>query len=80
MWGQGFPTPLFYDEFKVVNQRVLGDKHLKLLVEKQQKRFEAIYFNQPEFLSEHIHIVYQLQVNAFNGQQTVQLQIKHAHA
>ncbi|HAJ72532.1 MAG TPA: single-stranded-DNA-specific exonuclease RecJ [Methylophilaceae bacterium] len=80
VWGQGFPTPLFYDEFKVVNQRVLGDKHLKLLVEKQQKRFEAIYFNQPEFLSEHIHIVYQLQVNAFNGQQTVQLQIKHAHA
>ncbi|MDP3677483.1 MAG: single-stranded-DNA-specific exonuclease RecJ, partial [Methylotenera sp.] len=30
VWGQGFAPPLFYDEFEVINQRILGEKHLKL--------------------------------------------------
>lgn len=34
VWGQGFAPPLFYDEFEVLNQRVLGEKHLKLSLKK----------------------------------------------
>ena len=78
VWGQGFPPPLFCDEFKVVQQRIVGDKHLKLLLERQQQRFEAICFNQTDLLSEYSRIVYQLQVNEFNGQQSLQLLVRHA--
>jgi single-stranded-DNA-specific exonuclease len=78
VWGQGFPPPLFCDDFKVVQQRIVGDKHLKLLLERQQQRFEAICFNQTDLLSEYSRIVYQLQVNEFNGQQSLQLLVRHA--
>jgi single-stranded-DNA-specific exonuclease len=79
VWGQGFAPPMFYDAFEVVQQRVLAEKHLKLLLQKNQHRFEAIYFNQSEPLPAQIQAVYQLQVNQFNGLQTLQLQIKHVH-
>jgi single-stranded-DNA-specific exonuclease len=78
VWGQGFPAPLFSDQFAVINQRIVGDKHLKLLLEKQGKRFDAIYFGQTESLPERVEAVYQLQVNSYNGAQSVQLQLLHA--
>ena len=78
VWGQGFPQPLFSDTFSVINQRIVGSKHLKLLLEKQGKRFDAIYFGQTETLPEQIDTAYQLQVNTYNGMQTVQLQLLHA--
>jgi single-stranded-DNA-specific exonuclease len=34
VWGQGFPAPLFEDEFVVESQRILKDKHLKLRLRK----------------------------------------------
>jgi len=78
VWGQGFVPPLFNDTFSVINQRVLGSKHLKLLLEKQGKRFDAIFFGQADTLPEQIDAVYQLQVNTYNGVQSVQLQLLHA--
>lgn len=77
VWGQGFPQPLFNDNFKVINQRIVGEKHLKLLLEKDQKRFDAIYFNCVENLSENINAVYALEANEYKGLQSLQLQIKH---
>ncbi len=78
VWGQGFAPPLFNDEFSVINQRIVGSKHLKVLLEKQGKRFDAIYFGQTELLPEKVEVVYQLQVNTYNGLQSVQLQLLHA--
>ena len=75
VWGQGFAPPLFYDDFKVINQRVVGEKHLKLYLEKQGKRFDAIFFGQTAFLPEQIQTVYQSQTNTYNGLQSLQLQI-----
>lgn len=80
VWGQGFPPPMFYDEFRVVSQRILGEKHLKLKLQKDEWRYEAIYFNQAELLPEQVYAVYQLQINDYQGQQQVQLQLKYAHA
>jgi single-stranded-DNA-specific exonuclease len=77
VWGQGFAAPLFCDDFKVINQRILKVKHLKLILEKDQKRFDAIYFNCTDDLSETINAVYMLDVNEYKGLQTLQLQIKH---
>ena len=77
VWGQGFNEPLFFDRFNVINQRVLKEKHLKLLLEKDQKRFDAIYFNFVEDLPHAISAVYSLDANEYKGLQTVQLMLKH---
>ncbi len=75
VWGQGFAPPLFADAFAVVSQRIVGEKHLKLYLEKDKKRFDAIFFGQTEFLPEQIQAVYQLQTNTYNGLQSLQLQL-----
>ena len=77
VWGQGFVVPLFYDDFKVINQRIVGEKHLKLILEKDQKRFDAIYFNCTEVSSESVSAAYTLEANEYKGLQTVQLQVKY---
>ncbi|MGQ0442027.1 MAG: single-stranded-DNA-specific exonuclease RecJ [Methylophilaceae bacterium] len=78
VWGQGFAPPLFADVFTVVNQRIVGEKHLKILLQKHNKRFDAIFFGQTEFLPEQIQAAYQLQTNVYNGLQSVQLQLLNA--
>jgi single-stranded-DNA-specific exonuclease len=77
VWGQGFPVPQFSDEFVVQNQRVVGEKHLKLRLGKQGKLIEAILFGHNEPLPERIHAVYSLSVNEYNGTQSLQLIVRH---
>jgi single-stranded-DNA-specific exonuclease len=77
VWGQGFAPPLFYDEFEVLNQRLLGEKHLKLSLKKDSTVIDAIYFNKAEYLPDSIHTAYQLQTNSYNGLQKVQLNLRY---
>ena len=77
VWGQGFPPPVFCDEFLVIDQRVVGEKHLKLILEKGKKRFDAIFFQQQEFLPAKIHAIYQLQTNQYNGMESLQICLRH---
>ena len=77
VWGQGFVPPLFCDDFKVINQRILKEKHSKLILEKDNKRFDAIYFNNADNLAENITAVYTLEANEYNGLHTLQLQVKY---
>lgn len=81
VWGQGFAPPLFYDEFEVLNQRVLAEKHLKLtlkpLSQNASTTVDAIYFNHADFLSENVQLAYQLQTNSYNGAQKVQLNVRY---
>ncbi len=85
VWGQGFAPPLFYDEFEVLNQRVLGEKHLKLSLKSRAKTaqtgasavIDAIYFNHPDLLESPIQAAYQLQTNSYNGSQKVQLNVRY---
>lgn len=77
VWGQGFAPPLFYDAFEVVNQRVLGEKHLKLTLKKESLVIDAIYFGHPDLLTSPIQAAYQLQTNSYNGAQKVQLNLRY---
>ena len=77
VWGQGFPQPAFCDAFQVIDQRVVGERHLKLTLSKQGRRFDAIFFQQQEFLPKDILAVYHLQTNQYNGAQAVQLSLRH---
>ena len=77
VWGQGFPLPAFCDEFEVLDQRVVGERHLKLILAKEGQQFDAIFFQHSDFLPEKIVAVYQLQTNQYNGAQRVQLNLRH---
>jgi single-stranded-DNA-specific exonuclease len=80
VWGQGFAPPLFFDEFEVINQRILGEKHLKLSLKPTSSSsfvVDAIFFNQVELLAERIQAAYQLQTNNYNGAQKVQLNLRY---
>lgn len=82
-WGQGFATPIFDGCFKVVDQRVVGHKHLKmsLQVENSSTILDAILFNYADSgwqsRAALVRAAYELDVNYFRGVETAQLLIKH---
>ena len=76
IWGQHFPAPVFADTFRVIRQRVLKEKHLKLTLQKGQTRFEAIWFNHPDALPDQAELAFRLSINEYNGTQSVQLMVE----
>src|SRR6267154_78048 len=77
VWGQGFPQPLFCDEFEVLGQREVGEKHLKLKLARAGRTVEAMHFNSLDPLPSSVRAAYRLSVNEFNGMQNLQLVIEH---
>ncbi|MBI2318424.1 MAG: single-stranded-DNA-specific exonuclease RecJ [Betaproteobacteria bacterium] len=77
IWGQGFPQPLFCDEFEVVNQRVVGERHLKLRLARAGRTLEAMRYQSLEAFPARVLAAYRLSVNEFNGAQSLQLVIEH---
>lgn len=80
IWGQGFPAPMFSDEFDVAGQRILKEKHLKLTLAKNGAKFSAIQFNFSEAAPGRIRAAYRLDVNEYNGLASVQLIVEHFEA
>ena len=80
-WGQHFPEPLFEGEFFIVQQRIVGEKHLKLtlaLDSHGQQLIDAIAFNidtdcWPNHQTEKVSLVYKLDVNVWRGRESLQL-------
>jgi len=82
-WGQGFPEPVFDGVFDIANRRVVGERHLKLLLQVPGKQhlIDAIAFNTdtsawPDDMTQ-IHIAYKLDVNEYRGQRNAQLIVEH---
>ena len=78
VWGQGFAPPVFCDEFRVVSQRILKDKHLKLLLERNGRRYDAIWFGNTDALGDKARVAFRLDANEYNGVTKVQLLVEHA--
>jgi single-stranded-DNA-specific exonuclease len=78
VWGQGFAPPVFCDEFRVISQRVLKDRHLKLQLEKNGQRYDAIWFGHTDALPDRANVAFRLDANEFNGRTSVQLLVEHA--
>ncbi len=82
-WGQLFEEPRFDGEFEVVQHRIVGEKHLKLTLQipGSSQRVDAIAFHTTDADwpagVERVETVYQLDVNEFRGQRSVQLIIQH---
>jgi single-stranded-DNA-specific exonuclease len=77
VWGQGFPEPRFAGRFAVESQRVVGEKHLRLTLALGSRRFPAIRFGSADPLPESIHAVYRLDVNEYQGAESLQLVVEH---
>ena len=82
-WGQGFEEPTFHGRFMVVQQRIVGEKHLKLVLADLQtgELVDAIYFNIDLAVwpntCEQADLVYRLDINEFRGRQSLQLMVQH---
>ena len=85
-WGQQFPEPVFDDVFKVMNWRIVGEKHLKLVLAKTDSGvcYDAIAFNMTDddlpAGEDDIRAVYRVDVNEFRGNHNLQLIIVHIEA
>jgi len=81
-WGQAFPEPLFDNTFRIMEQRLVADKHLKLRLAKEDKLIEGIAFfidskEWPNNRCQHVRAVYRLDVNEYKGRQNVQAIIEY---
>jgi single-stranded-DNA-specific exonuclease len=82
-WGQGFPEPVFQGTFNIVDQRIVGNNHLKLVLELDEfSSVNAILFNAdtelwPDENCEEANVSYKLDINEYRGRQQVQLIVEH---
>jgi len=82
-WGQQFPAPLFDGEFALLQQRIVGQRHLKMVLMDPTSglALDAIYFNcdtqlWPNDSISRVRVVYRLDINEFRGQRNVQLLVE----
>ena len=82
IWGHGFAPPIFDGVFEVLSFKVLKDKHLKLSLRYPDVQYpiEAIYFNFDssvwDYRAKQVHVLFQLDINEWNGKQSLQLMVK----
>ena len=77
VWGQGFPAPLFLDDFEVEQQRILKEKHLKLKLRKGNTRIEAIQFNFSTQPGNKTRAAFRLSINEYMGVESPQLMVEY---
>ncbi|WP_019529015.1 single-stranded-DNA-specific exonuclease RecJ [Dasania marina] len=87
-WGQHFPEPLFEGELFLIQQRIVGEKHLKLVLSTEPQGgqlIDAIAFNVdvkawPNQAAKKAKLVYKLDVNEFRGNESLQLMVDYIEA
>jgi single-stranded-DNA-specific exonuclease len=73
VWGQAFDAPRFCDEVEVVEQRLVGERHLKLRVRHGGTMREAICFGRVEPVAERVRLVYRLALDEYQGLARLQM-------
>ncbi|HAV87682.1 MAG TPA: single-stranded-DNA-specific exonuclease RecJ, partial [Pseudomonas sp.] len=83
-WGQHFPEPMFHGVFQLVQQRIVGERHLKLVLRSEcgSLTLDGIAFNidrdiWPNPSVRWAELAYKLDVNEYRGQESVQLMVAH---
>ena len=80
VWGQGFPAPLFDQEFDVVEQRLVKDRHLKLTLEIDGRRLNGIFFRRTEPLPRRARLAYRPAIDDYQGRRRLTLFIEHCES
>lgn len=85
-WGQAFPEPVFDGEFNLISQKMLADRHLKMMLQTADgKLIDAIWFNAdnkawPNVNVQKVQLAYQLDINEYRDKQNLQLLVRHMRA
>lgn len=86
-WGQHFPEPGFHGEFTLIQQRLVGEKHLKMVLQPQggSEVLDAIAFNidpqvWPNPNVRQVRLAYSMDINEYRGRQSLQLLVRHLQA
>lgn len=86
-WGQAFPEPVFHGRFRLLQQRIVGERHLKVVLQPDgdERLLDGIWFNidvkhWPDEQVDVVRCAFQLDVNEFRGRQSVQLLIRSMEA
>jgi single-stranded-DNA-specific exonuclease len=75
-WGAGFVEPLFRGDFRLIEQRIVGERHLKMRVQPLDgsQTIDASAFNQDDTsFRGNVQLVYRLDVNEYRGVESPQL-------
>ena len=78
VWGQGFEAPVFCDDVEVLQQRLVGERHLKLRVRHAGAPRDAIWFGRADPLPARVRLAYRLSLDEYQGQQRVQMVVEAA--
>jgi len=83
IWGHDFPEPIFHGAFDIVQARIVGHQHLKMVMRKLKGDvlLDAIAFfvDKPEqwLGMRRCNAAYKLDINEYKGQRSVQLQVQY---
>ncbi len=78
VWGQGFEAPVFCDDVQVLQQRLVGEKHMKLKLRHAGQERDAIWFGHAEALPAQARLAYRLTLDEWNGRPRVQMVVEAA--
>lgn len=85
VWGQGFPVPIFANQFEIVSQSLVANKHLRLQLklvdeagQSNEKILQGIWFSRTQSLPQHVRLAYRLVTDHFQGVARAQLHIEGA--
>ena len=94
VWGQGFAPPVFCDQYEILTQRLVGEKHARVKLrtlsaavgsttlagQASSATIDAMAFNNAEPLPKRVSAAYRLVLDEYNGLERVQLVIEHWQA
>ncbi|GFN45081.1 single-stranded-DNA-specific exonuclease RecJ [Candidatus Regiella insecticola] len=82
-WGQAFPEPIFDGQFRILQQRLVGEQHLKLILQSVLggPLLDGIAFNidtklWPNSATVAANLAYKLDINEFRGKRKLQLLVQ----
>ena len=78
VWGQGFAAPTFSEELEVLQQRLVGEKHLSLKLKHQGQPVDGIWFGRTEPLPARVKLAFRLDADAWNGVRRVRFLVEAA--
>jgi single-stranded-DNA-specific exonuclease len=77
VWGQGFESPLFQDQVDILNQRIVGEKHLSMKLRLHGQLVDGIWFGRQEALPAQAELAYRLVLDHWQGQRKLKLHIEN---
>lgn len=82
-WGQAFPEPIFDGQFRILQQRLVGEQHIKLILQSVLggPLLDGIAFNidtklWPNSATVAANLAYKLDINEFRGKRKLQLLVQ----